>query len=125
MKRLFIAAALLALTVGLCVGSRLTLNRGVDALLAALDETEGAYRAGDTAAAQATADRLSPLFDKEARFFPLFLPHEHLDAAEDSLAALPALLPGDRAAFEAELARCRLHLQRLRDGERLTPDNIL
>ena len=125
MKRLFIAAALLALTVGLCVGSRFTLDHGVDALLAALDETEAAYRAGDTATAQTTADGLPPLFDKEARFFPLFLPHEHLDAAEDSLAALPALLPGERAAFEAELARCRLHLQRLRDGERLTMDNIL
>lgn len=125
MKRLFIAAALLFLTVGLCVGSRLTLEHGVNTLLAALDETEAAYQADDTAAAQATANRLPPLFEKETRLFPLFLPHEHLDAAEDSLATLPALLPGDRAAFEAELTRCRLRLECLRDGERLTLGNIL
>lgn len=125
MKRLFVAAALLALTVGLCVGGALTLEHHVDRLLTALDEVESAYRTGGAETAAAPVDQFADLFSEETRWFPLFLPHEQLDAAEDSATALSALLPGESAAFEAELTRCRRRLENLRDSERLTLENLL
>ena len=125
MKRLFVAAALLALTVGLCVGSALTLEHHVDRLLTALDEVEDTYRTGGAEAAAAPVTQFAALFSEETRWFPLFLPHDRLDAAEDSAVALPTLLTGEAAAFETELTLCRQRLEQLRDSERLTLENLL
>lgn len=125
MKRLFIALALLAVTVGLCVGSHVIVTRGVETLLHDVDAMESACHAGDTAAAAAIAAQLPARFAEQTRRFPLFLPHAPLDAAEDSLCALATAPPDDAAAMAAALGQCRLCLERLRDAERLSPANLL
>lgn len=124
MKRLFVAAVLLALTAGLCAACWMTLDRGIDSLLEALDEAEAAYAAGGAAAAAAPAEALAARFDEETRWFFLFLPHEPLEAAEESVRALPSLLEGDEALLNAAFVRCRERLEALREGERLTVKNL-
>ncbi len=116
MKRLLIAAVLLALTAGLCVWSQCALNDRTDRLLHRLDEVEQDGRlAADFAAG--FADEVRPLH--------LFLPHDAVDAAAESAALLPTLWEHDPPAFAAEVTRCRERLLSLRESEWLTPENLL
>lgn len=125
MKRLLVAVVLLAFTVALCIGSQVTVERRVERLLSALDDVAVVYRTSGAEVARPYVDHLLARMERESALLPLFLPHEPVDAAAESLCLLPALLDGDKAAFEAELARCRERLEQIREGERLTMKNLL
>lgn len=125
MKRLLVAVVLLAFTVALCVGGQITVERRVERLLSALDDAAVVYRTSGADAARPYVDHLLTRVGKETELLPLFLPHEPVDAAAESLCLLPALLNGDEAVFEAEVARCRERLEQLRESERLSVENLL
>lgn len=125
MKRLWLAAALLAAAIAVCVLSACHLMRQTDALLVSLDALEARYTDGDMAQARRCADAFVREYDRRTKYLPCFLAHDELCDAEQSAHVLPALLAAESEEFPVELARCRTLLLHLRDLERPCLQNIL
>jgi len=122
---LIIAVALLTLTAVLCIGPHLFLEHHTARLLRSLDSADTALQRGDRFAAASAVTAFCQDFEKANRRFPLFFPHEKLDAIEESATLLTLLLSQqDTAHLAEELSRCRYRVDHLRQSERLTLTNI-
>lgn len=124
MKRLLIAAALLVLTLLLCIGPNYLLEHSTTRLLHSLDLADRAVEQNDLPAATAAVTAFCRDFEQDNRRLPLFFPHEKLDAIEESTALLSLLVQQDTAHLAEELSRCRWRVEHLRQSERLTLTNI-
>ena len=125
MKRLLLAAALLAVTVAVCITGWWALRWQTGEWVALLDDTEAAFRAGDLSTAAATARVLSHAISEQNHWLPLFLTHEPVEEVEESAALLPSLIKSNRAAAVEELARCRVLLKQLDELEDISLGNVL
>ncbi len=120
-----IAAVLLALTAALCIGTNRFLEHSTSRLLHSLDRADTAVAQNDLPAATAAITAFCRDFEEDNRRLPLFIPHEKLDAVEESTALLTLLLSQqDTAHLAEELSRCRWRVEHLRQSERLTLTNI-
>ena len=124
MKRLWIAIALLAFTAVLCTGPNRLLEHSTARLLHSLDSADTAVRQNDLPAAAEAITAFCRDFEQDNRLLPLFFPHEKLDAIEESTVLLSRVVQQDAAHLAEELARCRWHVEHLRQSERLTLTNI-
>lgn len=126
MKRLYVAVALLAAVVALCVYTSLYQNRRTDRLLDTLDRIETHCRLGDKEAAVAEAAAFATEYQRVSRWMRCYIPHSELQESRETAATLPNLLQkSDRAEIWFELARLREQLEDLRQVDSPTLWNIL
>lgn len=126
MKRLWIAMALLAVAVGLCVATTLYQHRQIDRLSATLDRMESAYIAGDMSQARQLAQQVAEDYAAIGERLYCFVAHSELADSQETVAVLPALLrQGGEEELKMELARLREQLEYLRGVDDPTLWNIL
>ena len=95
MKRLWIAAALLAIAMGLCAVTTLYQHRQIDRLTATLDRLETAYDAGDMPEAKRLAEQVVADYTAIGKILYCFVAHSDLADSEETVAMLPALIRQD------------------------------
>ena len=125
MKRLWLCAALLAVTVGLCVLSLSYERRQIATLLDGLDRLETVYESDGAAAALEPTRAYCREYERRTRWFACFISHANLYPGEETVTLLPAILEKeDTGDFLLETARLRVHLTRLLSTERPSVQNV-
>ena len=126
MKRLWIAGAILAAVLTVCLLSSRHLSCETGILLDRLREVENAYDAGDIPRALDLAEQFREEYDRRTRLLPCFISHNELCSGRETAHILPAVLrQEDRSDFPVEAARCRTQLEHLQQLERPGLQNIL
>ncbi len=126
MKRLWIAATLLALAVILCISTNLYHHRQIDHLLNTLDRLEQVYTAGDYTEAHRLAEQLVMDYERVGRVLYCFIAHEELADSQETVVMLSALLnQGGEDEFRMEVARLREQFGYLRCVDDFLLHNIL
>lgn len=126
MKRLLLAAGLLAAVTTACVLSNWCLRHNTAELLTYMEAAQEAYDREDAAACLEQSRLLAEAFPEKTRFFPFFLRHSDVNDIEQEIMTLPALLTaGAWEEYPAALARCRNQLEKLSELELPLPENIL
>ncbi len=125
MKRLWLAAALAGLVVGLCALSLTCQRRQVTVLLEELTRVEEVYRAEGADAAQPLAQQFSEDYTRRTRLFPYYISHDDLIDGQECAAVLPVILSSEaQEEFPVEAARCRTQLKKLLALETPAPENV-
>ena len=115
MKRLWIAAALLILAVGLCVTAGLYQHRSIDGMLARLEDMERAFAAGDRETARRLAEERAEDYETVGAVRFCFVPHNDLADSQETVTMLPTLMAqGGEEELQMEMARLREQLTYLR-----------
>lgn len=126
MKRLYIAAVLLAVVAGMCLLTHTTHRRRIDGAMATLDRIESLYRAGDTDAALREAEAFVSAYQRISDRISLYVAHGELREARETAALLPTLLQtGSEEELMMELTRLRAQLLYLRQVDAPLWHNIL
>ncbi len=126
MKRLWLAAALFAVVILLCVTALMYQQQQIHRLLQQLDRVEAAFKDNATEEAHTLAVQLCDSYERSTRLFPCFMSHSDLMECRESVVLLPSILKdGNAEEFHMESARCRAHLERLIAVEKPTIQNIL
>lgn len=108
MKRLWIAAALLAAVVAVCALTQVYQHRRMGALLATLDRMEMAYAAGDTGEAYALAVELGEAYEAASHVMLCYIAHSDMAESLETVALLPRLIEaGGGEELAMEIARLR------------------
>lgn len=126
MKRLIVAAVLLAAVLAACIVTNNAVNRSTAYLIGLLDRVEQAYTAGDREECAALTVQFVEEFHEKTRYLPFFMRHADISKIEETAVTLPSILryEGDDH-FASELIRCRNQLEKLAELEQPTPENIL
>lgn len=125
MKRLWLAVALLALVLGLCVSSQTYLQQQTEAVLMNLTALEDSYRRGDLEEARRWAQWLAEEYPRRTELFYCFLAHSDLEDSRETVATLPAILEQNHLEeLLTATARLREQLQHLQSIDRPTLDNV-
>lgn len=115
MKRLWVAVALIAAVVGLCITSAAYQHHRTEEMLALVDRVEDAYAAGDLTAARDAADELITVYDGVCRVMMCYVAHSDIAESQETVRMLPALLEqGGGEELQMEIARLREELTHLR-----------
>lgn len=126
MKRLRIAALLLAGVVALCVTTHLTHHRRMDRMMARLDRIEELARGGDTHGAIQAATTFADEYRRVSDRISFYVAHSELRESRETAAMLPTLLRQDSEdELYMEIARLREHLRNLRQVDDPLLRNIL
>lgn len=126
MKRVGIAAVLLAVVVILSGGAILLQHHATERLVASCDNLIALYQSGDIDACREAARELSDNLETDMKWFPFFLKHERMESIFQQAGSLPYLVSDDDPAdFFATLAAMRVQLEILMDNEWPTPENIM
>lgn len=126
MKRLYIAAALLAAVALTCIVTHLYQHRQFDRMTATLDHIEDAYRRGDTDTAVHIAEDFAAEYQRISNLISCYVPHGELRESRETAALLPTLLREDsEPELYMEIARLRSHLTYLRQLDDPLLQNIL
>ena len=126
MKRLYIAAALLAAVAALCVFAHLYQHRQIDGMLDTIDRIEETYRLGNTHKAVEIAEHFAADYQKISDRISCYIPHGELRESRETAALLPTLLrEGKQEELLMEMTRLRAQLRYLRQIDDPTLQNIL
>ena len=126
MKRLYIAAVLLAAVAVTCTVTHLYQHRQFDRMAESLTRIEEAYRRGDTDTAIRIAEEFSAEYPRISNLISCYVPHGELRESRETAALLPTLLREDSAVeFYMETARLRSQLTYLRQLDDPLLRNIL
>lgn len=125
MKRLWLAAALFTLVIGMCALSLAHQHQQVTALLAELTRLEEVYQTQGADVAQPLAQQFSASYTHRTRWFPYYISHSDLIDGQECAAVLPVILASETPEeFPIEVARCRTQLKKLSSLETPTPENV-
>lgn len=126
MKRLWIAAGLLCVVVGLCTVTTIYQHRRAEDMLALVDAVEEAYRQGDIPAARQAAQELLETYDSACRIMMCFTAHSDMAESQETVRLLPTLLQANGGEeLGMEIARLREELTHLRNVDDPLLWNIL
>ncbi|MCL2884179.1 MAG: DUF4363 family protein [Oscillospiraceae bacterium] len=118
MKRLWIAAALLAVALILCVWSQIVQQRSLSSLI------DMATRLQTSAQREADAQAFVAAYEEKTSLFAYFMRHRDIDDIQKYVVALPALA-NDEDQFQAVLAQCIYAMECLKRSELPLPENII
>lgn len=125
MKRLIIAAVLLAAVATVCTVALGIQMNNTRYLLDELEEIQQALDSGNQELCHTLAVDFVDTFQQKTRWFPLFMRHADIQHIEETVVPLPVMLEaGDEGHFAAQLAVCRSQLEKLFDVEKPLTDNI-
>ena len=126
MKRLYVAVALLAAVISLCVLTHRYQHREIDRMLAALENIETAVRRGDVDHALTQATVFAADYQQVSDWISCYVPHGELRESKETAAILPALLEqGASEELYMEIYRLRTQLATIRQVDDPILRNIL
>ena len=126
MKRIYIAVALLAAVVALCVLTHRYQHHEIDRMLATLEDIETAARRGDTDHAIDRATAFAADYQRVSDWISCYVPHGELRESKETAAILPALLEkGVSEELYMEIFRLRTQLATIRQVDDPILRNIL
>lgn len=124
MKRLWVCAVLLALSLLLCIGARVGLQKTADAEIDRLETAAAAVRQGsDTAILSALAD-CERCWKENSRPFYLFLDHNFFNNFEYTLFHLRDYATLEKGLALEKIGYCVAVLRDQADAQRLALENI-
>lgn len=126
MKRVWVAAAIFLVVLGLCTYGLITTNKLTGNMSVRLDELKSDVKNGKTAAALALSESTIKEWHGYHMEMCMYMPHARLEAIDQSLAALPPLItsPNGTDQFEAECERASAQIEHLKDTELPSLANI-
>ena len=126
MKRLYVAVALLAAVIALCVLTHRYQHREIDRMLAALENIEIAARRGDVDQALTQATAFAADYQQVSDWISCYVPHGELRESKETAAILPALLEqGVSEELYMEIYRLRTQLATIQKVDDPILRNIL
>ena len=125
MKRIWIALALLAVTLAMCFLTQMFQHRQMSRMLEALDRLEDVYNAGDRAGATKIAEEFNRRYQRITGIMDCYVAHNDLAASRETAALLPVLIrQGGEEELQMELARLREQMGHLQNIDVPLPENI-
>lgn len=125
MKRVILAVVLLLIIGGGCAVTLWMQTVTTTELIAETERLETLFKQEDTVGAIAASEAFVVACQKACRRFSIFLPHAMLTEVEQSAVNLPAILRyGEPTDYVKEVHRCRLALQKVKELDRPTLQNI-
>jgi len=126
MKRLWVAAGMIAAVVALCVTVVLYQHRQIDKMLVQLDRLEQVYDSGDRDAARSIAQDMATDYKAVGRVLFCFVTHNEMADSQETVALLPDLvMQQGEEELRMEIARLREQLTYLRGIDDLRWENVL
>lgn len=126
MKRLYIAALLLAAVSAVCLLSHIYQHRQIDRMLDQLNRIEAVARAGDADQAFRLAEDFAADYRRVSDRISCYVPHGELRESRETAALLPALLRShNEDELWMELARLRSQLEYIQQIDDPNLQNIL
>lgn len=126
MKRIWIALALLAVTLAMCFLTQMFQHRQMSRMLEALDRLEDIYNTGDRADATKIAEEFNRRYQRITGIMDCYVAHNDLAASRETAALLPVLIrQGGEEELQMELARLREQISHLQNIDDPLPENIL
>lgn len=126
MKRLYIAAGLMAAVVAACLLTHFYQHRRMDDMVATLDRIEVLCRAGDTQRAVTMAEDFAAEYQRICDRISCYVAHNELRESRETAAILPTLIKthNDEDLY-MEIARLRFQLVYARQVDDPLLPNIL
>lgn len=117
MKRIYVALAMLAAVVALCIATHRYQHVQIQRMVDTLDQIEAAYRRGeDTTRA---AEQFAEEYQRMSRWISCYVAHSELKESQETAALLPTLMQGRNTDdVLEEITRLRsqlLHLTQVDD----------
>ena len=126
MKRLWVAAGMIAAVVALCVTVVLYQHCQIDKMLVQLDRLEQVYDSGDRDAARSIAQDMATDYKAVGRVLFCFVTHNEMADSQETVALLPDLvMQQGEEELRMEIARLREQLTYLRGIDDLRWENVL
>lgn len=126
MKRLYIAALLLAAVAAVCLLSHIYQHRQIDRMLDQLNRIEAVARAGDADHAFRLAEDFTADYRRVSDRISCYVPHGELRESRETAALLPTLLrQSSQDELWMELARLRSQLEYIQQIDDPSLQNIL
>lgn len=126
MKRLWIAAGLLVLVIGLCILTGQYRHHRMEDMLSLLEQLEHAYAAADIPQAEALAEKLAAEYETVCRIIMCYTAHSDIAESQETVMLLPRLLrQGGEEELAMEIARLREEFTYLLTIDDPLPWNIL
>lgn len=124
MKRLWVCALLLALSLLLCIGARVGLQKTADGEITRLEAAAQAVRQGNDAAILSALDNCETYWKTESRPFYLFLDHNFFNDFEYTLFHLRDYATLDQGLALEKIGYCMAVLRDQSDAQRPVFENI-
>lgn len=127
MKRVWAAAALFIMILGICIWGLITTNMMTGSIYSRLNEIKSEVKSGNKSTATALSETAIHEWHEYHMKMCTYMPHSRLEAIDQSLAALPPLINSESGTdqFEAECERAEAQIEHLKDTELPSLENIL
>ena len=126
MKRVWVAAAIFIFVLGLCAYGLVTTSKLTEIMSGKLNEMKSEVKSGNTSTALALSESVINEWHGYHTKMCMYMPHARLEAIDQSLATLPALINSTNGTdqFEAECERASAQIEHLKDTELPSLANI-
>lgn len=126
MKRIWISFVILVLLICICTLGAKASETQTGQTLSAIEELKSAVKNGEEERALSLCDSLLKGWEKSHRILCTYMSHNRLEAIDDTISTLPALLAGGEVTqFNAECDRAAAQLRQLTVTERFSLENLL
>ena len=126
MKRIWASILILILLVAVCIAGAQVSHTRTDPILSTIADIQETVREGDDARALSMSLMLIDMWEESHHVLCMYMSHSRLEAVDDTLAALPALIRGgETAQFSAECDRAAAQIRQLIVTEEISIENIL
>ena len=124
MKRLWVCAVLLALSLWICIGARVGLQKTADAEIRALETAKSAVWQGNDTAILLALEDCERCWKENSRPFYLFLDHNFFNNFEYTLFHLRDYATLEKGLALEKIGYCAAVLRDQADAQRLAFENI-
>lgn len=124
MKRLYIAAAFLLLSVGLCIFEQYTVTTSYENATQIIDTAIEEVRNGDYEKAQESCHTLQEYWSQRQRYMAPIIEHGALDDASSTISALEYLAESKSDSLSDELITAKNQVKAIYENQKITFGNV-
>ncbi len=124
MKRLYIAAAFLLLSVGLCIFEQYTVTTSYENATQIIDTAIEEVRNGDYEKAQESCHNLQEYWSERQRYMAPIIEHGALDDASSTISALEYLAESESDSLSDELITAKNQVKAIYENQKITFGNV-
>lgn len=124
MKRLYIAAAFLLLSVGLCIFEQYTVTTSYENATQIIDTAIEEVRGGDYEKVQESCHTLQEYWSERQRYMAPIIEHGALDDASSTISALEYLAESKSDSLSDELITAKNQVKAIYENQKITFGNV-
>ena len=124
MKRLYIAAAFLLLSVGLCIFEQYTVTTSYESATQIIDTAIEEVRNGNYEKAQESCHTLQEYWSQRQRYMAPIIEHGALDDASSTISALEYLAESKSDSLSDELITAKNQVKAISENQKITFGNV-